>query len=269
MDLDLYRTRVGMVILSSAIMDDTIGWAVLAVVVGLASGGVDVDHIAWMISLTLLFLVAAFTVGRRLVRRSMRFARGLRAPYAELSMMMLLVFAFGAATQAIGVHLVLGCFVASILLGRIPPSAETQAAIRPIAMGFFVPFFFAYTGSKVDLTALGSSALLFAILAVAVACLGKIVGGGLGARFGGMPRWEALAVGFGLNARGAMELVIAAIGLSAGVLTDATYAIVVLIAVSTTIIAAPSMRWSMTRAEAEAASGSEPLRPTKKGAMIA
>jgi Kef-type K+ transport system membrane component KefB len=222
-----------------------------------------------MLALTALFLAAAFTVGRRLVRHSMRFARRLRAPYAELSMMMLLVFGFGAATQAIGVHLVLGCFVASILLGRIPPTPETQASIRPVAMGFFVPFFFAYTGIKVDLTTLRSSALLFAIIAVAVACIGKIVGGGLGVRIGGMPRWEALAVGFGLNARGAMELVIAAIGLSAGVLTDATYAIIVLIAVLTTIVAAPLMRWSMQRAQQEAAEGSEPLRPTQKGAMIA
>jgi Kef-type K+ transport system membrane component KefB len=269
MDLDLYRTRVGMVILSTAIMDDTIGWAVLAVVVGLASGGVVVGHIAWMIALTLLFLAAAFTIGRKLVRRSMRFARGLRAPYAELSIMMLLVFGFGAATQAIGVHLVLGCFVAAILLGRIPPSAETQASIRHVAMGFFVPFFFAYTGIKVDLTTLRPNTLTFAILAVVIACLSKIVGGGLGARIGGLPRWEALAVGFGLNARGAMELVIAAIGLSAGIVTEATYAIIVLIAVLTTTMAAPSMRWSVRRAEADAANGPEPPIPRKKGAMIA
>lgn len=268
MDLDLYRTRVGMVILSTAIMDDTIGWVVLAVVVGLASGGVDTSHVAWMLALTAVFLAGAFTIGRKLVRGSMRFARRLKAPYAELSVMMLLVFGAGAATQAIGVHLVLGCFVASILLGRIPPKPETQDAIRHVGMGFFVPFFFAYTGIKVDLTTLRSSALLFAVVAVAIACLGKIVGGGLGARFGGLPRWEALAVGFGLNARGAMELVIAAIGLAAGVVTDATYAIVVLIAVITTIIAAPLMRWSMKRADAEAAAEPGPTISTKKGAMI-
>jgi K+:H+ antiporter len=251
MDLDLYRTRVGMVILSTAIMDDTIGWAVLAVVVGLASGGVVVGHIAWMIALTALFLVAAFTIGRKLVRRSMRFARGLRAPYAELAIMMLLVFGFGAATQAIGVHLVLGCFVAAILLGRIPPSAETQAAIRHVAMGFFVPFFFAYTGIKVDLTTLHGSALGFAAAAVVVACVSKIIGGWAGTRLGGLPHWEALAVGFGLNARGAMELVIAAIGLSIGVLSEPMYATIVLIAVLTTVMAAPMLQFCVRRAGVE------------------
>ena len=76
-------------------------------------------------------------------------------------------------------------------------------------------------------------------------------------------------MGFGLNARGAMELVIASIGLSVGVLNEATYAMVVLIAVLTTTMAAPSMRWSVRRAEADAPSGPEPPISTKKGAMIA
>jgi Kef-type K+ transport system membrane component KefB len=119
-------------------------------------------------------------------------------------------------------------------------------------MGFFVPFFFAYTGVKVDLTALSGSAVVFTVLAVLVACLGKILGGGLGARLGGLPRWEALAVGFGLNARGAMELVIAAIGLSIGILNDASYAIIVLIALLTTLMAGPSLRWCVARAGPQA-----------------
>jgi Kef-type K+ transport system membrane component KefB len=132
-------------------------------------------------------------------------------------MMLLLVFAFGAITQAIGVHLVLGAFVAAILIGRfrrIDPTAI--AGVRQVGMGFFVPIFFAYTGIKVDLTTLRGSAITFTILAVLVACFTKIVGGSLGARAGGLPKWEALGVGVGLNARGAMELVIAAIGLSIG-----------------------------------------------------
>ena len=271
MDLDLYGTRVGMVILSTAILDDTIGWTVLAVVIGLAAGALDTAHIATMMGLTGLFLVLSLTIGRKLVRRSLRFARKLKAPYSELSMVMLLVFGFGAITQAIGVHLVLGAFVAAILVGRIPPSKETQASIRHVGMGFFVPFFFAYTGIKVDLTTLQSAALTFALVALVVACLGKIVGGGVGARMGGLPRWEALAVGFGLNARGAMELVIAAIGLSAGIVTDATYAIIVLVAVVTTTMAGPSMKWSLGRATAgEEGEEKEPgaTTPTMKGAKV-
>ena len=106
-------------------------------------------------------------------------------------------------------------------------------------MGFFVPIFFSYTGIRVNLTTMRGSALTFTVLAVLVACITKIVGGSLGARAGGLPNWEAMAVGIGLNARGAMELVIAAIGLSIGLLNEATYAMIVLIAVLTTVMTAP------------------------------
>jgi Kef-type K+ transport system membrane component KefB len=254
MDLDLYRTRMGMIILSTAIADDTIGWIVLGIVAGLTSGGIEGGAIARTVLLTGAFVVLSFTVGKELIRRAMKFSRlNLRVRYAEVSMMLLLVLVFGAITQAIGVHLVLGSFVAAILIGRIRLlRRQSIEAVRHIGMGFFVPFFFSYTGVKVDLTTLGGSAAIFTILALLVACLGKIIGGGLGARVGGLPRWEALAVGFGLNARGAMELVIAAIGLSIGVLNEPTYAMIVLIAVVTTVMAAPLLKYCVTRAGPDA-----------------
>ena len=104
-----------------------------------------------------------------------------------------------------------------------------------------------YTGIKVDLTTLTGAAVPVAFGALAVACLGKLIGGGLGARLGGLPTWQAAAVGSGLNARGAMELVIAAIGLSIGVLTTPMYAIIVMIAVVTTLMAAPLLRFCVRR----------------------
>jgi len=250
MDLDLYKTRLGMIILSTAIADDTIGWIVLALVAGLASGqGIETATILQTGLLTGAFVIVAFTVGKNFVRGAVRLSNRLKAPYSPVSMMFLLIFAAGAITQAIGVHLVLGAFVAAILIGRIGAlNADAVAAVRHVGMGFFVPFFFAYTGIKVDLTTLRGSALLYTALAVLVACLAKIIGGWGGARLGGLPQWEALAVGFGRNARGAMELVIAAIGISIGVLTEATYAMIVLIAVLTTVMAAPMIEYCVKRA---------------------
>jgi Kef-type K+ transport system membrane component KefB len=253
MDLRLYGTRLGMVILSTAIADDTVGWIVLAVVAGLAGGALELGPILRTVLLTALFVAGAFTVGRILVDRAIRASRRLRVPYGELSALLMLVFAFGALTQWIGVHLVLGAFVAAILIGREPDlDPDSVAAVRHLGMGFFVPFFFAYTGIKVDLTTLRGSALGFAAAAVVVACVSKVVGGWAGTRLGGLPHWEALAVGFGLNARGAMELVIAAIGLSIGVLNEATYATIVLIAVLTTVLAAPMLQFCVRRAGIEA-----------------
>jgi K+:H+ antiporter len=264
MDLNLYKTRVGMIILCTAIADDTIGWIVLAVAAGLAAGGLETASVVRTLLLTTAFIGLAFTLGKNAVRRLMKASRRLKMPYPQLSMMLLLVFAFGALTQAIGVHLVLGAFVAAILIGRVRGiEEESITSVRQIGMGFFVPFFFAYTGIKVDLTTLHGSALTFTVLAVLVACGTKIVGGSVGARIGGLPKWEALAVGFGLNARGAMELVIAAIGLSIGILNETTYAIIVLIAVLTTVMAAPLLKFCIVRAGPEALASAEGAPTTR------
>jgi K+:H+ antiporter len=253
MDLQLLRTRIGTVILSTAVADDTVGWIVLAIVTGLVqSHRIDLPTVATAIVGTGVFLVLAFTVGQWLVRMALRASDALRVPFAKTTVVLAIVFIGGAITQAIHVHLVLGSFVAGILIFRSP--ARERASIEPlrtVAMSFFVPFFFGYTGIKVDLTTLRGSALVVALAAVAVACAGKFIGGGLGSRLGGLPKWEALAVGAGLNARGAMELVIAAIGLSIGVLSLPMYSIVVLIAVVTTLMAAPILRFCVDRATPE------------------
>lgn len=253
-DLNLYRTTVGMVVLASALASDVLGWIVVSLVVGWAGGGAGAAPIARIAVLTGSFLVAAYVVGRPLIWACMSFARDrLRMSSAELAMMLLLVVGGAAITQAIGVHLVLGALVIAILIGRTrrAPDAVTEG-VTNVATAFFVPVFFAYSGLKVDLTALGRGTLVFGGLAVVVACGSKIVGGAVGARVGGLPRWEALAVGFGLNARGAMELVIAAIGLSVGILDEAGYAIVVLIAIVTTLMAAPTLKLCMKHAGPEA-----------------
>jgi hypothetical protein len=142
MDLNLFKTRMGMIIISTAIADDTIGWIVLSITAGLATGGLASGGVVRTVLLTVGFVALAFTVGKFAVRKAMMFsAQKLKMPHPQVSMMLLLVFAFGAITQAIGVHLVLGAFVAAILIGRfrkIDPTAI--AGVRQVGMGFFVPY---------------------------------------------------------------------------------------------------------------------------------
>jgi Kef-type K+ transport system membrane component KefB len=252
LDLGLLKTRIGMVILSTATADDTVGWIILAVVSGLASVAhrVDVPTVLTASLGTAGFLVVAATLGQRFVDWVLGHAVPLRLPFSQLTAILVLVFLGAAITQSIHVHLVLGCFVTAILVARSPYlESSSVEAVRTIGMAFFVPFFFSYTGIKVDLTTVTGSAIPVAVAAVVVAYVGKLVGGGLGARLGGLPRWEAAAVGAGLNARGAMELVIAAVGLSIGVLTPAMFAIVVLIAATTTLTAAPMLKFCVRRQE--------------------
>jgi Kef-type K+ transport system membrane component KefB len=216
---------------------------------------------------TAAFLLVAFTLGQWLVRKAFAATHSLKVPFAQATLVLTIVFLGGAITQSIHVHLVLGSFVASILIARTPgrlQDREMVESIRRLGMGFFVPFFFAYTGIKMDVTTLTGSALWVAVAAVALACVGKLVGGAVGARVGGMSRWEALAVGAGLNARGAMELVIAAIGLSLGILTLPMYTIIVVIAVVTTLMAAPMLEAFARRSSLE----EEPARSGEPGGVM-
>ena len=241
MDLNLFQTRLGMLIVSSALWDDAVGWMVLPVVVSLATrGAVDVSSVLLTLVGTGLFLVAAFTVGQWFVRRGVHRTRESGLPHAQMSFILLIVFAAGALTQALHVHLVLGAFVGAILVARSSgKEGASLDALRQVAMAFFVPFFFGHVGLKADLTTIRGSAIPFALAAVGLACSSKVLGGYLGARAGGLPRWESLAVGCGRNARGAMELVIAAFGLSLGIVTLPMYSIIVMIAVITTLMTAP------------------------------
>lgn len=253
LDMDLMHTQVGTLIVASAVAGDTAGWMLLAVVVALVnSNGVDTWQVAGVLFGTAFFLLVALTVGQGLVRLAMKASRRLRAAHAQTALMLLIVFAGGAITEAIGVHLALGAFVAGILIARSPDKdSRSLDAIREVGIGFFAPFFFVYTGIKADLTTLGGSTLAVATAAVVVATLSKLAGGGLGARLGGMSAWESAAVGAGLNARGAMELVIAAIGLSLGILTPAAYSMLVLVAMVTSLMAAPMIRACLIRARVE------------------
>lgn len=255
MDLDLIRTRLGVLIMSTAVADDTIGWIVLAVVTGLARGeGLAVGNIAGTMAGTAAFVLVAFIAGPTICRRALRQSRRLKIAHAELSVVLLLVLLGAMTTQAIGVHLVLGAFVMAIQIRRTGLRlGAVEGSIIQTGLGFFTPFFFAYTGLRVDLTTMRGSALVATIVAFVIACLGKFVGGTVGARLGGLGIWEAIGTGIGLNARGAMELVIATIGLSIGVLTAEGYAMLVLIAVSTSLMTAPLLRLVVERMRAQGA----------------
>jgi Kef-type K+ transport system membrane component KefB len=249
LDLGMFGTRLGMIIMSTALADDTIGWVVLGVVSGIVEGhGFAIRAVSRSLVATVAFVLFVFTIGGVLIRHALNAAKRLRIPHAQISTILLLVFLGALVTQAIGVHLVLGAFIVAIQVRRSGRRmSASEEVVRQLGGGFFTPFFFAYTGLNVDLRSLKGIAIPVALAAVAVACVGKLVGGGLGARLGGLGRWEAAAVGVGLNARGAIGLVIAAVGLSIGVLTAQTYATLVIVAISTTVMSVPLLRLCVKR----------------------
>ena len=161
-----------------------------------------------------------------------------------LTVALLVALASGALTHAIGLEAIFGAFIAGIVLGRSRfHSTEVFAHLDGIARSFFAPLFFASAGLRVDLRVFADPQILgWGSLVLAAATLTKFAGAWLGGRLAGVPGREALALGAGLNARGAVQIAIAAVGLSLGVLNAHSYAVVVLMAIATSMMAPPMLR---------------------------
>src|SRR5512138_1517968 len=243
LDLDLMRRDVGFVILGASILDDTIGWVILAIVIRVATTGrFGIESVAATLGATAGFGLVAMLVLRPLAGRAIRWLeREGRLEHGTTSAVLVLTLACGALTQALGIHAIFGAFVAGLIVGESPRIREaTLESIDSMVMGVFAPVFFAYSGLQVQALALPGWEVTLLVLGGAI--VGKVLGAGLGARLGGMHGREALAVGIGMSARGSTELVVARIGMDLGVLAAPMYALIVLLPIVTSLATPPLLR---------------------------
>jgi Kef-type K+ transport system membrane component KefB len=242
-DLDLMRRNVAQALIAAAMVDDVAGWIMLGIVAGLAqSGTIDVTRLLFTVGGLAAFVAFAIAPGQRVIDALLRAMRTRSSGTAEtLTVVLVVALVGGVVTQAIGLEAVFGAFVAGILLGRSRyHDGETAQHLQSAAFGFFAPLFFATAGLRVDLGLLAEPAVaLWGGVAVVVATASKFVGAFLGSRLAGLATREGLALGVGLNARGAVGIVLAAVGLSLGVLNGKSYAVIVLMAVLTSVMAPP------------------------------
>ncbi len=250
-DMGFVRRRVGQLIIASAIIDDTIGWIVIAIIFGLAlHGGVEPLPILFSIVGTLLFLGASLTLGQRIVSAVIRRVNDhFVSEFAVVTAILVMMGCMALMTSAIGVHSVLGAFVSGVLIGRSPILTEhIRERLRGLTVGLFMPVFFGTAGLSADLTVLRDPALLLVAAGlVVIASLGKFAGAYVGGILAQLPGRESLALACGMNARGSTEVVIATIGLSMGALSQTLYSMIVAMAVVTTTAMPPMLRWALGR----------------------
>lgn len=257
MDLGLIRRTIGQTILAAGMIDDTVAWTLLSIVLGVAAAEtIEPTTLAFAALKIFAFLAVSFTAGRWLIRRLMHAVQDkLTTTDRLLTFVVVVAFAMGAVTQALGIEAVLGAFVSGIIFGTLPRLPHTVVhQLESIALAIFAPLFFASAGLKVDLRILADVQILgFAAAVLAVAVVGKYVGTYFGARvIGGKDHWSALAFGSGLNARGAVEIIIASLGLGAGILSEEMYSVIVVMAMVTSIMAPFGLKWSLARVAVDA-----------------
>ncbi|MGH6727652.1 MAG: cation:proton antiporter [Pseudolabrys sp.] len=250
-EMNFTRRTVGQVIVASAIIDDTVGWIIIAIIFSLAlQGHVDGPSIAKSVLGTLAFMGLSFTVGRRVVSSIIRWVNDtFVSEFAVITAILLIMGLMATITDLIGVHTVLGAFVAGILVGESPIlTRHIDEQLRGLIIAFFMPVFFATAGLSADLTILKDPSILALTAAlIVIASLGKFSGAFLGGKLGGLTFPESLALGTGMNARGSTEVIVATIGLSMGALSHDLFTMIVAMAVFTTMVMPPTLRWALSR----------------------
>jgi Kef-type K+ transport system membrane component KefB len=179
-ELGFLRRTVGQVIVSAAIIDDTIGWIIISVTLGLAvHGQVDIAALGKTLLGAAVFLGFSFTIGRRLIFRLIRWANdNLVSEVPVVTTILVITGTMALITDAIGVHTVLGAFVAGILVGQSPMlTRHIDEQLRGLIVGLFMPVFFGLAGLTTDPTVLVNAELILLTLGlIAIASLGKFSG---------------------------------------------------------------------------------------------
>jgi Kef-type K+ transport system membrane component KefB len=247
----LARTPLGTIAIACAAIDDVTAWCILAVVVVIVratSAGMSVSGIPLWATIGGALAFAAFmlTIGRRLLREiETRYSARGEVTQGMIAALVLAMFASAWVTERLGVHALFGAF----LVGAVSP--KNEGFVRAILERFedvmvvlLLPLFFAFTGLRTQASLIdGASAWLVCALVIAVAVIGKVGGSAIAARATAMPWRDATVLGVLLNTRGLMELVILNVGLDIGVISHELFAMMVLMAVVTTLMTTPLVAW--------------------------
>lgn len=239
-DRRMQRTELGVLSLGCAAVNDVTAWCLLAFVVSLVSA--RVGGAFETLAFTLIYIVAVVKILRPLMARfAARVDRRGTLSQADVAVVLVAIFGSSVAAEYIGIHAIFGAF----LLGVIVPHDGVLARDLGHRMEDFVvvlllPAFFAFTGMRTSLGLVsGVDQWMICALIVAVACLGKIGGTYVAARVTGLSSRTSAALGVLMNTRGLMELIVLNVGLDLGVLGPTLFAMMVVMALVTTMMTAP------------------------------
>jgi Kef-type K+ transport system membrane component KefB len=247
MDLNMFKSRMGLLVVASAMVDDLVGWLIFSVILGLIGKGGGSMPLLNTVILTIGYAVFMLTIGRGILNRLLPWVnKKLAWPGGVLSISLALCFLAGAFTEYIGIHAIFGAFIMGVALGDSEHFSErAKEIVHQFINNIFAPLFFVSIGLRVNFIENFDAVLTLVILVIAFT--GKIVGSGLGARIGGFSWKESLAAGFGMNARGAMEIILGLIALENGLINEKVFVSLVIMALITSMTSGPLMKWSLNR----------------------
>ncbi|HEX9339572.1 MAG TPA: cation:proton antiporter [Thermoplasmata archaeon] len=256
LDLGLMREPVAKTILGAAVVDDILGLAVLSLVVGASRGQVDPLSIGVLVGTAVLFLGVGLAVGlylfSRIVVRVQAEATKLGLRHGGFIAAVAVTFLYAFVAELIGLSAVVGAFLAGAMFANTPLREDFTEGAGYLG-AIFTPIFFISLGLQVDLPAAvrDPSLFLFGLVLAVVAILTKVVGCGFAARLSKMSRPESLAVGWGMTPRGEVGLIVALAALTASVISQALFSVIVVVMVLVSVVPAPVFKRALAAVDRE------------------
>ena len=245
-ELGVLQREESRVILGAAVIDDILAMLLLGVVTALQSGEeLRLSHLAVVLAEAIGFVVVIGLVGARVMRRSSRWIEAPINPLSPLTIVLTLCLGLAFLSTQFGLAAIIGAFLAGMIASETRQRETIEHQTQPL-LALMTPFFFVMTGSKVELAQLANAdALLALALITTIAIVSKLLGGFLGAL--SLGKRSALIVGIGMIPRGEVGVVIASLGLAAGVFPPRTYALIVAMSLLTSMITPPLLALLLRR----------------------
>jgi Kef-type K+ transport system membrane component KefB len=242
MDLNIFKSRMGLLVVASAMIDDVIGWIIFSFILGIIGKQRDSFSVVNTLGLTIAFVAIMLTLGRGLLSRVLPWVnQKLAWPGGILSISLALCFLGAAFTEYIGIHAIFGAFIVGVALGDSEHFSErAKEIVHQFINNVFAPLFFVSIGLRVNFITNFDWALTLIIILIAFA--GKLIGSGLGTRLGGFTWRESLAAACGMNARGAMEIILGLVALENKLINEKVFVSLVIMALVTSMTSGPLMK---------------------------
>lgn len=244
MDLNLFKTSTGLLIIAGAMIVDVVGWIVFSVILSLSESGSGGLGVWPTIGLTLFFTIFMLTLGKGLINKVLPWTnKNLAWPGGLLSLSLAICFLAASFTEFIGIHAIFGAFIIGVALGDSEHLTEkAKEILHQFINNIFAPIFFVSIGLKVNFIEGFDPGVVGVV--VIVGFLTKYFGAYIGSRFAGLKRNTSMVVGFGLSARGSMDIILGLIALENGLVSESLFIGLVILALLSSIVSGPLMGWA-------------------------
>jgi Kef-type K+ transport system membrane component KefB len=234
------------VILGAAVIDDILAMLLLGVVVSLQGGGsINASHLLVVLAGAVGFIAVIGWGGARIMRWNSSWLDRPLGPHSPLMIVLALCLGLAWLSTQFGLAAIIGAFLAGMIASETRQQHTLEKQTQPL-LALLTPFFFVVTGSKVDLHELASAEAMWMLAVVtAIAIVSKFIGGWLGSL--SLGRRSATIIGFGMVPRGEVGIVVATLGLAAGVFDNRIYAIIVAMSLLTAMVTPPVLAWLLKR----------------------